>query len=445
MIGYLLDQELRQRARRPAGGHAAHAGDRRPSTTRRSRTRPSRSARSTTARPPSGSPPSAAGRSRPTGRTTAASSPRPSRARSSSCETLRLLVEAGVLVVCVGGGGIPVAVDRDGRLRGVEAVIDKDLAAALLARGPRRRRAAAADRRAGGAGGLGHAAGARPRATPRRASCARSSFADGSMGPKVEAACRFAEATGGLAGHRRARRRARDPRRPPRHARRRRRALHAPSSMRCGRDADRAPCHSARLSDARACRARSRRGRHDALRGLAAERGATSRCADTGARQRVDRLLRGRARLDVGRRLGHALARGDEAEVMVEPLQHAAGGDPADAAGRWSGRGRRIAWTPWRTIARSAWTQRGVLRDGDDAGAHELAHRRVQAAVGEPSAAASGEAEMEVCDGMGRPYARAARGPSAGRRSRAAGNHGGAAARGKPAAACTAARMAAAR
>ena len=50
-------------------------------------------------------------------------------------ETLRLLVDAGVLVVCVGGGGIPVAVDLDGRLRGVEAVIDKDLAAALLARG----------------------------------------------------------------------------------------------------------------------------------------------------------------------------------------------------------------------------------------------------------------------------------------------------------------------
>jgi carbamate kinase len=49
--------------------------------------------------------------------------------------TIKLLVEAGVLVVCVGGGGIPVVVDRDGRLRGVEAVIDKDHAAALLARG----------------------------------------------------------------------------------------------------------------------------------------------------------------------------------------------------------------------------------------------------------------------------------------------------------------------
>src|SRR5215207_4775581 len=49
--------------------------------------------------------------------------------------TIRLLVEAGVLVVCVGGGGIPVVVDLDGRLRGVEAVIDKDRAAALLAYG----------------------------------------------------------------------------------------------------------------------------------------------------------------------------------------------------------------------------------------------------------------------------------------------------------------------
>ena len=35
--------------------------------------------------------------------------------------TLRILVMTSVLVVCVGGGGIPVAVDRDGQLRGVEA------------------------------------------------------------------------------------------------------------------------------------------------------------------------------------------------------------------------------------------------------------------------------------------------------------------------------------
>ena len=46
---------------------------------------------------------------------------------------LRLLVESRVLVVCVGGGGIPVIIDAESRLHGVEAVIDKDLAAALLA------------------------------------------------------------------------------------------------------------------------------------------------------------------------------------------------------------------------------------------------------------------------------------------------------------------------
>jgi carbamate kinase len=46
--------------------------------------------------------------------------------------TIELLVDAGVVVVCAGGGGIPVIEDRDG-LRGVEAVVDKDRSAALLA------------------------------------------------------------------------------------------------------------------------------------------------------------------------------------------------------------------------------------------------------------------------------------------------------------------------
>ena len=47
---------------------------------------------------------------------------------------VRVLLEAGHVVVAAGGGGIPVVRDPDGRLRGVEAVIDKDLTAALLAR-----------------------------------------------------------------------------------------------------------------------------------------------------------------------------------------------------------------------------------------------------------------------------------------------------------------------
>ena len=48
-------------------------------------------------------------------------------------KAIRLLVDAGVLVICTGGGGIPVVADAHGALHGVEAVIDKDLAAALLA------------------------------------------------------------------------------------------------------------------------------------------------------------------------------------------------------------------------------------------------------------------------------------------------------------------------
>jgi carbamate kinase len=44
------------------------------------------------------------------------------------------LVESGQIVVCCGGGGIPVAVDTNGRVRGVAAVIDKDRTTGLLAR-----------------------------------------------------------------------------------------------------------------------------------------------------------------------------------------------------------------------------------------------------------------------------------------------------------------------
>lgn len=46
---------------------------------------------------------------------------------------IRLLIEAGTVVICVGGGGIPVVADENGDLHGVAAVIDKDLASAMLA------------------------------------------------------------------------------------------------------------------------------------------------------------------------------------------------------------------------------------------------------------------------------------------------------------------------
>jgi carbamate kinase len=113
--------------------------------------------------------------------------------------TIRLLLDTGVIVICAGGGGVPVVVDRDGRLTGVEAVIDKDRAAALLAEGL-------------GADALlmltdvpevqaGYGTpDARPLADVDTGQLARLTFAPGSMGPKVQAACRFAERTGGLAG-----------------------------------------------------------------------------------------------------------------------------------------------------------------------------------------------------------------------------------------------------
>jgi carbamate kinase len=108
---------------------------------------------------------------------------------------IRMLVEAGAIVVCTGGGGIPVTVNGAGTLRGVEAVIDKDLAGELLARSLEAdfflmlTDVAAVMRDWG-------AADERPisRTTPTELRAMQ--FANGSMGPKVEAACRFVEATG---------------------------------------------------------------------------------------------------------------------------------------------------------------------------------------------------------------------------------------------------------
>jgi carbamate kinase len=48
-------------------------------------------------------------------------------------DAVKLLLEAGIVVITVGGGGIPVVADRNGNLSGIAAVIDKDLASALLA------------------------------------------------------------------------------------------------------------------------------------------------------------------------------------------------------------------------------------------------------------------------------------------------------------------------
>ncbi len=58
-------------------------------------------------------------------------SPQPT--RIVEIDVIRQLIDSGVIVICVGGGGIPVVADEQGDLHGVAAVIDKDLASALLA------------------------------------------------------------------------------------------------------------------------------------------------------------------------------------------------------------------------------------------------------------------------------------------------------------------------
>jgi carbamate kinase len=59
-------------------------------------------------------------------------SPRPQQILET--ETIRALLNSGAVVVAAGGGGVPVAIQPDGILVGVEAVVDKDLASGLLAR-----------------------------------------------------------------------------------------------------------------------------------------------------------------------------------------------------------------------------------------------------------------------------------------------------------------------
>ena len=109
------------------------------------------------------------------------------------------LVASGFVVVGAGGGGIPVARDADGSLRGAEAVIDKDLAAVVLARTVNAEALVIATDVEAAVKGYGTPE-AEPigRVTPEemRAIAAEGHFASGSMGPKVEAAVRFVEQGG---------------------------------------------------------------------------------------------------------------------------------------------------------------------------------------------------------------------------------------------------------
>ncbi len=124
-------------------------------------------------------------------------SPRPRRILE--LDVIEQLVAGGVTVICAGGGGIPVVRREDGRLSGIEAVIDKDHASALLAHQLDADAflmltdvdAVYRNWGAEGAEALGSVTVAELEAMQ---------FTEGSMGPKVEAACEFVQQGGKLAG-----------------------------------------------------------------------------------------------------------------------------------------------------------------------------------------------------------------------------------------------------
>jgi carbamate kinase len=108
------------------------------------------------------------------------------------------LLAAGFIVVAAGGGGVPV-VREDGGYRGVEAVIDKDLAAQLLARHVGADTLVIATNvecAMIGYGTPGERPVGRTTVAELRGYAGQGEFARGSMGPKVEAAIRFVEAGG---------------------------------------------------------------------------------------------------------------------------------------------------------------------------------------------------------------------------------------------------------
>jgi carbamate kinase len=129
--------------------------------------------------------------------------PSPLPKRIFEIEAIKRLLESGCVVICAGGGGIPTMYTDDPapagrRLVGVEGVIDKDLASALLAVDLGADvLAIVTDVDAVYAGWGTPEQHAITHATP--AELSSSEFAAGSMGPKVRAACSFVERTGKIA------------------------------------------------------------------------------------------------------------------------------------------------------------------------------------------------------------------------------------------------------
>lgn len=124
--------------------------------------------------------------------------PSPEPLRILELPAIKLLSDAGVLVVCAGGGGIPVTASPKSGLRGVEAVIDKDLSAALLAHQLKADALLLLTDVESVYENWGMK-GALPIGETTPAELRRLNFAAGTMKPKVEAVCRFIESGGSFA------------------------------------------------------------------------------------------------------------------------------------------------------------------------------------------------------------------------------------------------------
>ncbi len=112
---------------------------------------------------------------------------------------IRLLVDAGICVICAGGGGIPVMRRPDGGMEGVEAVIDKDRTAALLATELK----ADALLMLTDVAAIFQNWGTDQQSEIRTITPAALSLLQldaGSMGPKAQSACAFVQGGGGLGG-----------------------------------------------------------------------------------------------------------------------------------------------------------------------------------------------------------------------------------------------------
>jgi carbamate kinase len=121
--------------------------------------------------------------------------PSPEPHRIFELRPIHWLLEHGTIVICAGGGGIPTIYNEDGDLEGVEVVIDKDRASALLAFELEADLLIMATDTDGVYLNWGTSEAKRiNRVTPDEIE--KYSFEEGSMGPKVEAACEFVRRSG---------------------------------------------------------------------------------------------------------------------------------------------------------------------------------------------------------------------------------------------------------